>query len=447
MKTLARVLVTALCLTASPAFSEEETNAVEDIVGILQQKGLIDEATGDEILAKQARSDAKRAAATPAVGAAASLVEGLVWNGDFRLRDEQFWYGRAFGGTADDNNRLRYRARLGFTKQVNPWALVGLRLASGTGDYRSTNVSFGEDSNWSPESVYLDRAYGQFTLPDPGGIGLASTLVAGRVANPFIWKNSVDKFIWDEDISPTGLALTSSISPFEGAKLFATIGYFVELTQSCCTDTKVWGFQLGGTSAVTEKISAGARASFYDWDNVSADPDFADDSQRFGNLPTAFEKDARIGESTVFAKWSGFERWPAVVFGTVAYNFTADSGFVNGARVDPDQFAWGYGVEVGDAKQLFLLGIVYSHIPANSVLALYTDSDMFDGYTNREGFGVYVARELAANTEFKLSFWEGEPIKTTASGGGDGPYNPTEYESAAQKANRKRLQADVNFKF
>ena len=79
MKTLARVLVTALCLTASPAFSQEETNAVEDIVGILQQKGLIDEATGDEILAKQARSDAKRAAATPAVGAA-SLVEGLVWN-------------------------------------------------------------------------------------------------------------------------------------------------------------------------------------------------------------------------------------------------------------------------------------------------------------------------------------------------------------------------------
>ncbi len=447
MKTLVWILVATLGITIPTIAAADETNAVEDIVNVLQQKGLIDEATGDEILAKQERADAKRAASTPAVSSGSSLTDGLVWNGDFRLRDEQFWYGRAFSGTAHDNNRFRYRARLGFTKQVNPWALVGLRLASGTGDYRSTNVSFGEQSNWAPYGVYIDRAYGQFTLPDPGGIGLSTTVLAGRIANPFVWKNSLDKVVWDEDISPTGLALTSSISPLEGTKLFATVGYFVELTQSCCTDTKVWGFQLGGSTALADKLVAGARASFYDWDNVSADPNFASNNQKFGNLPTAFDADARIGESTVFVSWSGIEGWPAVVFGTVAYNFTADSGFVNGARVGPDQTAYAYGIEIGDAKTFFLLGIEYSHIPANAVLGLYTDSDMFDGYTNREGIGVYLARQLASNTEFKLSLWDGEPIKTTASGSGDGPYNTSANESANQKANRRRLQADVNFKF
>ena len=447
-----RTVIAALFLVISVgslAFARaaraDDTTAVQDIVSVLQQKGLIDDATGDEILAKQERSDAKQAAATPPAPAKSALTEGLVWNGDFRLRDEQFWYGRAFGGTSSDQNQLRYRARLGFTKQVNSWALVGLRLASGTGNYRSTNVSFGQTADWAPFSVYVDRAYAQFTLPDPGDIGLATTLVGGRIGNPFIWKNSLDKIVWDEDISPTGFALTSTYSPLEGTKLFGTVGYFVELTQSCCTETKVWGFQLGGTTTVAEKLVAGARASFYDWDNVSSDPTFASRSEATGNLPTAFDADARIAEGTVFVTWSGISGWPAVVWGTLAYNLTADAGTVDGVRVDPEQTAYGFGIEVGDAKALFLLGVEYSHIPANSVLGLYTDSDVFDGFVNREGFGVYVAREVAANTEFKLSLWEGQPIKTTASGEGNGPYNIS--TSADHQANRKRLQADLNLKF
>jgi Putative porin len=435
----------AFFLGAPSAGRADETNAVEDIVAVLQQKGLIDEATGDEILAKQERSDAKQAAASPPVAAGPGLTEGFVWSGDFRLRDEQFWYGRAFGGTANDQNQLRYRARLGFTKQVNSWALVGLRLASGTGNYRSTNVSFGQTPDWAPFSLYIDRAYAQFALPDPGDVGLSTTLTGGRIANPFVWKNSLDKIVWDEDISPTGFALTSTYSPMEGTKLFGTAGYFVELTQSCCTETKVFGFQLGGSTTVAEKLVAGARASYYDWDNVSADPTFATRSQATGNLPTAFDDDARIAEGTVFVTWSGISGWPAMVWGTLAYNLTADAGVVDGVRVHPDQTAYGFGIEIGDAKALFLLGIEYSHIPANSVLGLYTDSDVFDGFVNREGFGIYLAREVAANTEFKLSLWEGQPIKTTASGEGNGPYNIS--TSSDQQANRKRLQADLNFKF
>jgi hypothetical protein len=127
------VWLAAASLGGATLAAADETNAVEDIVSVLQQKGLIDEATGDEILAKQERSEAKQAAATPAVATGPALTEGIVWSGDFRLRDEQFWYGRAFGGTEDDDNRFRYRARLGFTKQVNSWALVGLRLAVGHG--------------------------------------------------------------------------------------------------------------------------------------------------------------------------------------------------------------------------------------------------------------------------------------------------------------------------
>ena len=455
-------VVSALLLTSlvgtlafARSASAAESNAVEDIVAVLQQKGLIDEATGDEILAKQEKSDAAQAAAKPPVSTAPALTEGFVWSGDFRLRDEQFWYGRAFGGTAKDDNRFRYRARLGFTKQVNSWALVGMRLGAGTGDYRSPNVNFGQQSNWVPFSVYLDRAYGQFTLPDPGGIGLATTVTAGRIANPFVWRNTFDKMVWDEDINPTGFAVTSTISPLEGTKLFATVGYLVELTQATHTDAKVWGFQLGGSTAVAENLVVGARGTFYDWENVTSDPNFvinpttptAPSNERFGNLHTAFDNDVHIGESTAYVTWSGIDGWPAVVWGSLAYNFSAESGIVLGVPVDSDATAYAYGIEIGDPKALFLLGVEYSHVPANAVLSLYTDSDMFDGYTNREGIGVYLAREIAANTELRLTLFEGEPIATTGSGGGNGPYNPNTWTSANQQANRKRFHADVNFKF
>ncbi|MGH9884891.1 MAG: putative porin, partial [bacterium] len=418
----------------------DDTNAVQDIVAVLQQKGLIDEATGDEILAKQERSDAKRAAAPAPVSAGApGLTEGFIWSGDFRLRNEQFWYGNAFGGSADDVNQFRYRARLGFTKQVNSWALIGMQLASGTGNYRSSNVSFGQTSDFSPFALYINRAYAQFTLPDPGDVGLKSTLTAGRIPNPFIWKNSLDKIIWDDDINPSGFALSSSWSPMEGTTIFGNVGYFVELTQTCCTDTKVFGFQLGGSTTLADKLVAGARASYYDWDNVSADPTFASRSESFGNLPTAFDDDAHIGETSVFMTWSGIEGWPIEVWGTLAYNFSAQAGTVDNVHVDQDATAYGYGVELGSSKGWFLLGLEYQHIEANSVLALYTDSDMFDGFTNREGWGVYVGRELAANTDLRITLWDEYPIKTTASGEGNGPYNIS--TSSDHQATRKRLQA------
>jgi hypothetical protein len=157
-----------------------------------------------------------------------------------------------------------------------------------------------------------------------------------------------------------------------------------------------------------------------------------------------------ISEGTAFVSWSGIEGWPAIVWGTLAHNFSAESGTVNGAPVDAEDTAYGFGIEIGDPKELFLIGVEYSYIPANAVLSLYTDSDMFDGYTNREGFGVYLSRELAANTELKLSLWDGEPIKTTASGGGDGPFNPDDFSTwttGSHQADRRRFQADVNFKF
>jgi len=84
-------------------------------------------------------------------------------------------------------------------------------------------------------------------------------------------------------------------------------------------------------------------------------------------------------------------------------------------------------------------------VEANAVSALYTDSDMFDGKTNRRGWTVYGFREIAPNIEARLWLWEGVPIKTTASGTGEGPFNIS--TGTDSQANFYRMQADMNFKF
>jgi hypothetical protein len=443
--------VTGLCTLFTAGARADDGTAVDQIVSVLREKGLIDAATGDEILAKQAKSDAAKAAkATPPVGQ--GLLEGFIWSGDLRLRDEQFWYaGSGLGdATANDNNRFRYRARFGFTKQIVPWALVGVRIATGTGDYRSTNVSAGETSDFSYDGIFFDRAYAQFALPDPG-IGLTTTVTAGKMANPFIWKNGLDKIMWDDDIAPEGAMITTSYSPAEGAKLWATFGYFLELQNSSQVDPRVFAYQAGGSWKIVDSVEFGARASYYDWNHLGNDATtatrtgFIDRSISNGNLASAFDPDMRIVESSGYLSWAGLEGWPVILWGTWAQNLSADGALISSVSVGAEDQAFGVGVEAGDAKRLLRLGFAYQHVEANAVPSLYTDSDMFDGKTNRQGFAVYGFREVATNTELRISLWDEHPIRTTASGAGGGPFNIS--TATDSQANRTRLQADLNFKF
>jgi hypothetical protein len=426
----------------------DDASAVDQIVDVLKQKGLIDEATGDEILAKQAKTQAQAAQAAKATPAVAQgLLDGFVFSGDLRLRDEQFWYGRAFGDAANDNNRLRYRARIGFTKQVNPWALIGVRVVTGAGDYRSTNVSTGQNPDFSYDGIFFDRVYATFTLPDPG-IGLATSVTVGKMNNPFTWKNGVDRMIWDDDITPEGVSFTSSVSPAEGTKLWVNGGYFFELQSGSHADAKVWAGQLGGSTKLFGVAELGMRASYYDWRNLQNDSGtsgFFARSAALGNLPSMFDPGTRLFESSAYLTVSAIPAWPATVWGTFIQNLEADRAVVAGIPIGAEDNAWGAGIETGDPKIWARLGVAYHHVEANSVPALYTDSDLFDGLTNRQGWMVYGARELATNTELRLTLFDEHPIKTTASGAGGGPFNIS--TGTDHQANRRRLQADVNFKF
>src|SRR6266480_821141 len=131
--------------------------------------------------------------------------------GDLRLRYE-YRGGRLPSNDPDHPNdwqereRERYRLRIGLRGTVLDDWFFGIRLETGAGP-RSTNVTFGDDtSSSSPggggpfakgsDGVFVGQAYGGYK----GFPGV--TFTGGRMPNPFV----TTRMVWDDDITPEGLA-------------------------------------------------------------------------------------------------------------------------------------------------------------------------------------------------------------------------------------------------
>ena len=190
----------------------------------------------------------------------------------------------------------------------------------------------------------------------------------------------------------------------------------------------------GGGLLITASrlVEFGARASYYNWESLNAA--FLTRSANDGSLIND-TSDYKVVELASYARIKTFEQWPILVYGQFAQNLAAQSP--DGSQ---DQ-GWGVGVEVGDKKRV-MIGAGYYHLEANFSPAQYTDSDLFDGFTNRKGFLVYAAREIFTNTELGMTFFSGDAIEDGAAfdiGTATGTTVPS--------ADRFRLQTDLMVKF
>jgi hypothetical protein len=425
----------ALCsLTLAAGAARASEDPVEDIVAVLRDKGLIDAATEQQILAKRMR---QQAAEPPAVDAGFEFLDGFTWFGDLRLRNEQFWYDSSFGDEADDRNRFRYRARIGFTKPVNEKLSIGMRLATGE-DFNSTNESFGGEEDFARDTIEIDQMWAELALPAKDG--WTSSLSAGKLNNPFLWKNSADRLVWDSDISPEGFAYRTQ-GALGGIKLFGSAGYFLVSEESSAKDPKLFALQLGASTALGSGNEVGARVSGYEWrsldDDTIARNLAGDDPTTGGNLAGAFDGRARIAEGSAYLKLGSLPGG-GLFWGTFVQNLLADAT----PPLGDEDTAFGLGFELGDEKQLARLGAGYVRIEANAILSRFGDSDLFDGFTNREGFFVTLSRELASRVLLRVTLLDGEEIRT-----GTVPAGQGDVAREGGRADRKRLQSDIEIRF
>ena len=406
-------------LTAAPALAAEDA-VIQEVLAILKERGIVDEAKYNELVGKNKAYETKQV----------SLLSQIVLTGDFRGRLENYWFDEDELATEPDNRtRARYRLRVGATVPVNEWFSAGFRLASGELENRSTNRTLGSGVDFDRDRFELDEAWVQVKLPIEVG---ATTLVFGKQSNPFLWRNGKDYMTWDPDYSPEGLSLRFVSQPTAKLGLFASTGYFVLEESRTAKDPHFFGLQGGATLQATDKLSLGGRVTWFSY--ASLNSGFFTRQAAFGNVALSDNSDGSFDqiEMSAFARTAFNAKWPVLVHAHFAKNL--DAAPILGAG--EQDLGWGAAIEVGDAKQFALLGVGYYQLEADFGPSLYTDSDVLDGFTNREGWAFYGSRQILPNTELSLELFMSDELE-----------NGLPFVTSVTAAERLRLRSDVIVKF
>jgi len=434
-------LLAALMLGAGGAAAADggAEGAVHDLIGVLAERGVLDEEQARDIAARNAAWEARRAEARKPV---------LSFWGDLRLRYEGLFHDEdATGVERTNRHRGRYRLRLSGKAEINDHATVLFRFASGSDDPRSTNQSFGSGLDFDTDDLRIDRAYAHLTPFAGGRLGERGSLAvkAGKVPNPFRWSHGKD-YLWDSDINLEGVTVRTGYAPTEGLDLFFRGGYYVIDENSRAKDPHLWGAQAGFEARPADAVRVGGRASWYHFDSL--DPAFhlrGEDgtggvTSAGGNLRDGLSggvggQNVQVAETALYVALLADTRWPVLLYGTWANNLTAEASVLFPGAGEEDT-AWGAGVEVG-TPEIVRLGFGYWHIEANAFPSQFTDSNLFDGRTNREGWAVYGSRRVWTATQLNVTAFLGEEIEDDVPPFGD----------SVADADRVRLQADLVFRF
>jgi hypothetical protein len=402
-------------------------------------------------------------------------------------------------------DRMRLRFRIGAERRLGENWTIGFRIATAqeidlttdygndvTGtdlskrvvDYRSSNTTLGD--YFAPKGIYLDRAYIQLN-PE---IAPALKIVAGKFENPFRSKYlPYDGLVWDEDIQPEGAALKYRFDFLpETWWTEANLGFLVleEIGSVTVTQTTpgfyttttpdlddrdpyVLAYQLGTYAKPHEWLKFGLRGSYYDYRNLSIRDAFilADlgnggdailENPAFRELSEVSEffqrgrSAGRIKQGVLdaFITFTPFgEKWPITPF--------AQYTTLLSATTEPD--GWGFGLQVG-TPEVLQVRAMWAQMNRNSTVALFTDSDLFDGYTNAKGWYISAARKLSDHVTLRLSYYsarvdqqfcvaveeEGKPALFCDSATSQALSTAADYRRTSLD-HRKRIQIDLTAEF
>lgn len=260
-------------VTLAALAPQVHAQSADALIDKLVEKGILTVSEASD-LRDQADKDFKTAFA--AKTGMPDWVTGYKLSGDVRGRFEQL------NGNNDllkDRTRLRYRVRVGVVVNMADNMEAGFRLGSGdpvgsTGNALSQNSTM--KGNWSDKNIYIDSAYGKWTILNSGGRLLAATV--GKMDNPFAFT----PMVFDSDLTPEGAALTGSYSFNDNQAIVFAGGAFVLDEEgvfgkspgtsgaSSAHDPYLYGGQITWNAKWTDKWSTSVGVGAFAIDNAEA---------------------------------------------------------------------------------------------------------------------------------------------------------------------------------
>ena len=306
--------------------------------------------------------------------------------GDLRLR---YQYQDTSGKVP--RNRGRFRYRISFSNQVTDFAKVGLRLASGSDDPRSTNQTF--QDTFSSKPINIDRAYAELKFFD------ALKIYAGKTPNELFetWD-----LTWDSDINPEGATFFLDLAPFYANASF----WILDEYSGSSLDPYMVPLQVG-IAPKFGNLYLKAAATGYFFGNVKGNHlDFSSGTNTVdadGNLIYDYNSVEGNLEFGVYdlAPDMGIERLAA--FGQIIYNWDpSDIGYLAGFKIGAKKLPERFG------QWEFIYN--YRYLERDAWLDTFPDSDAFDGETNVKGHEFIFRLGLAKHLELGFDLYYMEQI-------------------------------------
>lgn len=311
----------------------------------------------------------------------------LTLYGDIRLRYEVDWDSQnTAGAPRDDRHRGRLRARAGFNYRLADEWSFGARVRTGNSrSQQSPHLTFVADDDLRDDLDFvLDRYFVQYK-------GHGFTGWAGRNTSPF-WQQT--ELLWDEDVTPTGVAGSYDTKVANGTLSFLGGGFYLPDGGYDLNGQMLAG-QVKYAQPVQSSQLTGAIGLFF----MNGESGANNLRNRNG------DRDYLIGTAGV--QWSiPLGKIPFTVGADVFNNFqNYDAGDVAPFAASNDDETFGYVVSaaLGQMKNQhdWLLGYYWAHIETLAVNASYaqddwvrfgngpqTDGTDFEGHEIRLGYAV-----------------------------------------------------------
>jgi len=358
-------------------------------------------------------------------------VDRITLGGDLRLRHESFMNDSEIAARNRDRHRQRFRLRVGSTIKVDRF-LVGIQLASGTGEQTSTNQSF--DNLFSQKSIWIQQAYLQWKAAQ----WLA--LTAGKMPNPFFRSYSSD-VVWDDDVTPEGFAESLTFKLTDTIVVFVNAGQFI-LDEDAADNNDQWlfGEQVGTQIGLGKNTNFTLAGAFYNFKNAT-EGNFGQVTPQEGNTRLPPTPPATAPTNILVNNYRVLDVTAQLAMKVGDLPIALQGDYVKNLADTTTDKDTGYqaGVILGKASdpQTWEVAYFYKLLETDATVADLADSDFGNGGTNRKGHIVWVGYSPTKVTQAKVKYFMTELEDETLPPG----------LAAGTRDDIDRLQVDFSIKF
>lgn len=412
--------------SAPPSFAT--STSVDALIDKLVEKGILTEKEAKS-LELEIAGDEKMMREEGFQQGLPEWVKNAKLKGDFRTR---YQYERK-QNDLDARARGRIRYRLGLDTKVNDQIKVGLGIASGADDPRSTNQTF-TDTFEHPD-VRMDLAYAEYTPLESMNLKLIGGIFP---RSNYLWAPT--DLLWDGDVNPQGGSAHWEQTMGQWTPYLNTGVWVIDEISSSNVTTNdhvdpFLYYTQGGVKFKQRDLAANVAGIYYGFNGIQGTcPDWSGasntgiTSQSGGTCAGGLRYDydsAGVSADLALATPFDLEAIPEVgIFGDFIAN-------IDGDEID-DSTGWSMGARFGDKKVAgpgqWQFKYIFANLGKDAFVDFTPDSDRYGGKTDVRSHEGIFEYGLNKNVTLALDYYQSKRIKATE--------NPEQI-----------IQADVNMKF